>query len=117
MIEDGGANGPGCDVRRNDYSRDTDPPQLEVKWWSDRGDVIGRRQRNGRNVVKDAAALIVDDDERARVPQSIVLSTGVVHILNECFTVAHVVIGMLVGGGKCRRLGLFAGLYCGSMKQ
>ena len=51
-------------------------------------------------MVIDAAVLVVDDDEGAGVPQSIILPNSVIHILNESFAVANVIIGMLVGGGE-----------------
>src|SRR5262249_52818394 len=59
-------------------------------------ETIGRARRR-RNVVVDAAVLVVNDEQRSTLPEIGILLDGVVYLRDEELTGLHVVIRMLVG--------------------
>jgi len=102
-------NSSRLDVRRNQNCGDADAEAREVKRRIERVGiarpvlVVRIHGRRRRNVVVEAAVLVVDDNQESGLAQGLVFPDGVEGIADKNFALLDVVIRVLVAGGEKKR--------------
>ena len=87
----------GLDVGRNHHGGHTHSEAREIERRRGRILVVGIHAGRRRDVIEEAAVLVVDDQQQGLLPDFRAAGQSRIDIVNERFSVAHVVVGVLVG--------------------